>query len=67
MFVYISMLAAFVALGIPLCSSKLGKWGRAVYCIGAAVVFVVISALRFQVGYDYSMYGARYFDMKYSD
>ncbi|MGN0695392.1 MAG: EpsG family protein [Oscillospiraceae bacterium] len=67
MYVYIMMLAVSVAAGIPLCSSKCGKWGRAVYCILGAVAFTVISAMRFQVSYDYNLYGAMYSEMTYND
>lgn len=64
---YVGLLAASVFLGIPLCSKKAGKWGRAVYCAALAVIFIVISASRFLVGYDFAAYGKSYFDMKYLD
>lgn len=67
MAVYILLLIGTVLAGIPLCSEKCGKWGRMVYCIALALVFIVISAVRFQVGYDYNLYGGTYFNMKYMD
>lgn len=67
MSVYIFMLLGVVMLGIPLCSERCGKTGRIIYCTGAALVFIFISALRFQVGYDFNLYGGTYFNMKYMD
>lgn len=65
MLIYFFLLAGVAAAGLPLCSPKCGKTGRAIFCIAAAIVFIVISALRFQVGYDYNLYGGTYFNMKY--
>ncbi len=65
MLIYFFMLAGVVAAGIPLCSKKCGKSGRIIFCVAAAIAFTVISALRFQVGYDYNLYGGTYFNMKY--
>lgn len=65
MLIYFFLLAGVIAAGIPLCSKKCGKTGRIIFCAAAAVVFIVISALRFQVGYDYNLYGGTYFNMKY--
>lgn len=65
MLIYFFLLAGVAAAGIPLCSKKCGKTGRIIFCAAAAVVFIVISALRFQVGYDYNLYGGTYFNMKY--
>ena len=67
MLLYIILLLGVVLLGIPLCSKKCGKWGRIVYCVTAAIDFAVIAAVRFQVGYDYNLYGGTYFNMKYMD
>ncbi|MGN0674749.1 MAG: EpsG family protein [Oscillospiraceae bacterium] len=67
MTVYIFLLLGTVLLGIPLCSPKCGKAGRMIYCIGLAVVFIFIAAMRFQVGYDFNLYGGTYFNMKYMD
>lgn len=66
MTVYYLLLAAVIALGIPLCGKRCGKWGKIVYCIICAVGFTVISAIRFEVGYDYNLYGRVYYDMKYN-
>lgn len=63
--VYLVMLAAVVAAGIPLCSRKCGKAGRIIFCIAAALMFTFVSAVRFKVGYDYNLYGGLYFNMKY--
>ncbi len=52
-------------MGLPLCSKKCGKGGRIAYCVGFAAVFIFLSAMRFQVGYDYNSYGGMYFNMKY--
>ena len=65
MSIYFFLLVGVIAAGIPLCSEKCGKKGRLIFCIAAAVVFTLISALRFQVGYDYNSYGGMYFNMKY--
>lgn len=65
MAVYILLLLGVVAAGIPLCSDKRGKWGKIVFCCAAAAVFAFISAVRFQVGYDYNLYGGTYFNMKF--
>ena len=67
MVVYIALLAGCVLAGIPLCSSKCGKWGKAVYCAAAALAFVLITALRFEVGYDYLSYAGTFSRMKYWD
>ncbi len=63
--VYLVMLAAVTALGIPLCSKKCGKAGRIIFCVAAALMFAFVSAVRFKVGYDYNLYGGLYFNMKY--
>lgn len=63
--VYLVMLAAVVAAGIPLCSRKCGKAGRIIFCLAAALMFTFVSAVRFKVGYDYNLYGGLYFNMKY--
>jgi len=65
MLIYFFLLAGVVAVGIPLCSKKCGKTGRIIFCTAATLVFIVISALRFQVGYDYNLYGGTYFNMQY--
>lgn len=65
MAIYFFLLIGIVAAGIPLCSKKCGKTGKVIFCIAATVVFIVISALRFQVGYDFNLYGGTYFNMKY--
>lgn len=67
MTVYYLLLAAVVALGIPLCGKRCGKWGKIVYCVICAVGFIVISAIRFEVGYDYNLYGRTYYDMRFYD
>lgn len=64
---YILMLAGVVIIGIPLCDKKCGKWGKAAYCAAAAAAFIFIAANRFQVGYDFNLYGGTYFNMKYAD
>ncbi|MBP1549228.1 MAG: EpsG family protein [Oscillospiraceae bacterium] len=66
MLIYFFMLAGVIAAGIPLCSKKCGKAGRIIFCTASALVFVIISALRFQVGYDYNLYGGAYFNMQYA-
>lgn len=65
MLIYFFLLAGVIAAGIPLCSPKCGKTGRIIFCAAAAVVFILVSALRFQVGYDFNLYGGVYFNMKY--
>ena len=67
MAIYIFLLIGVVFIGIPLCSEKCGKSGRIIYCCAAAAVFIFISAMRFQVGYDYNSYGGMYFNMKYRE
>ena len=66
MLIYFFLLAGVAAAGIPLCSKKCGKTGRIIFCAAAAIVFIVMSALRFQVGYDYNLYGGVYFNMQYT-
>ena len=63
--VYLAMLAAVIAVGIPLCNKKCGKAGRIIFCIAAAIMFTLVAAARFKVGYDYNLYGGLYFNMKY--
>ncbi len=65
MLIYFFLLAGVAAAGIPLCSEKCGKTGRIIFCTAAAITFILVSALRFQVGYDYNLYGGTYFNMKY--
>lgn len=67
MTLYILLLLGVVIIGIPLCDKKCGKWGRAAYCAAAALAFIFIAANRFQVGYDFNLYGGTYFNMKYMD
>ncbi len=67
MTVYILLFLGAVLAGIPLCSKKCGRSGRIIYCVCMALVFIFISATRFQVGYDYNLYGGTYFNMKYYD
>ena len=65
MAIYIFLLVGVILVGIPLCSEKGGRSGRIIYCCAAAVVFIFIAAMRFDVGYDYNMYSYTYFNMKY--
>ncbi len=65
MAIYIFLIIGVIVAGIPLCSSKGGRSGRIIFCCAAAVVFIFMSAMRFEVGYDYNMYGAKYFSFKY--
>lgn len=65
MAIYIFMLIGVIALGIPLCGKRFGKTGKIVYCIIAAAAFIFISSARFEVGYDYNLYGGTYAKMKY--
>ncbi|MGN1303977.1 MAG: EpsG family protein [Oscillospiraceae bacterium] len=67
MFVYIALLAAFVFLGISICGKNCSKAGKAAYCVIAAVVFIFVSASRFEVSYDYNFYGRIYAGMNYSE
>lgn len=67
MFMYILMLAASVILGVILCGKRYGKIGRAVYCAVGAVAFIVISAVRFEVGYDFNLYSGKYLDLQWMD
>lgn len=67
MTVYYLLLAAVVALGIPLCGKRCEKWGKIVYCVICAVGFAIVSSIRFEVGYDYNLYGRVYYDMRFND
>lgn len=67
MFVYISLLALVVIAGIPLCGKKYKKWGKAVYCAAAALLFIFVSSVRFQVGHDYNSYASDYINMTFFD
>lgn len=61
------ILLALACAGMPLCSKKCGKWGKIVYCAVFAVLITVVSAIRFQVGYDFNSYGMVYADMFFRD
>ncbi len=63
--VYIFLLIGTVLVGIPLCSEKCGRSGRLIYCCAAAAVFMFISAVRYQVGYDFSLYGGTYYNIAF--
>lgn len=65
--VYISLLAAVVLPGIPLCSKKCGKWGRAVYCVLAALILIFVASVRLNVSYDYNYYAQAYTELTFSD
>lgn len=67
MTVYLLLLASSAIFGAVLCSEKLKKWGKLVYLILFALVFIFVSATRFEVGYDYNMYGSSYYDLLYED
>lgn len=67
MVVYISLLAAAVILGIPLCSKKCGKWGRAVYCVLAALILIFVASVRLNVSYDYNAYASIYTNLTFYD
>lgn len=64
---YYLLPAAAAALGVPLCGKRCGKWGKIVYCLICAAGFIIFSAIRFQVGYDYNSYGGLYYDMRFYD
>lgn len=66
MAIYIFLLIGVILVGVPLCSEKCGRSGKIIYCCAAAAVFIFMSAMRFQVGYDYNLYGGTYFNMKYA-
>lgn len=61
------ILLALACAGMPLCGKKCGKWGKIVYCAVFAVLITVVSAIRFQVGYDFNSYGGIYADMFLKD
>ena len=61
------ILLALACAGMPLCGKKCGKWGKIVYCAVFAVLITVVSAIRFQVGYDFNSYGMVYADMFFRD
>ena len=67
MAVYILLLAAVVIPGIPLCSKKCGKWGRAVYCVLAALILIFTASVRLNVSYDYNYYASAYTKLTFSD
>lgn len=66
MLIYYVLLALSCA-AMPLCREKCGKWGKIVYCAVFAVLFTVVSAVRFQVGHDFNSYGGIYTDMAFLD
>lgn len=66
MLIYYVLLALSCA-AMPLCRKKCGKWGKIVYCAVFAVLFTVVSAVRFQVGHDFNSYGGIYTDMAFLD
>ncbi|MDE6746673.1 MAG: EpsG family protein [Oscillospiraceae bacterium] len=61
------ILLALACAGMPLCGKKCGKWGKIVYCAVFAVLITVVSAIRFQVGYDFGSYGGTYANMFFRD
>lgn len=63
MIIYILLLAAAVIAGIPLCSNKYQRWGKIVYCSALALTFILIAVLRYGVGYDYHLYGAKCYNI----
>ena len=67
MFLYIALLAASVFLGLSVCGKKCGRAGRIIYCVIAALIFIFVSASRFEVSYDYNLYGRIYEGMTYSE
>ncbi len=67
MFVYLVMLAASVILGVILCGKRYGKVGKAIYCVVGAIAFIVISSIRFRVGYDFNSYGQMFANFQYQD
>lgn len=67
MTVYWILLAVSAALGIPLCHKRFGRAGKAAYCIIIGLVFIVVSAMRFQVGYDFHPYSGMYYNMRFND
>lgn len=54
MLIYFLLLISSLAVGIPLCRVKHGK---KIYCALFGVAFFVIAAIRYDVGYDYTLYG----------
>ena len=66
MLIYYVVLALSCAAA-PLCGKKCGKWGKIVYCAVFAVLFTVISAIRFEVGHDFKSYGGMYANMAFTD
>lgn len=69
MAVYWIILLLSAALGIPLCGLCERKESRTVllYCILAGAALTLISALRFCVGYDYSLYAGWYYELNFVD
>ncbi len=60
-----TLLAAIVLIGIPLCRKKAGK---AIYCGIAGFVLFFMAAVRKYTGYDYNLYGQIFLDyLRYPD
>ncbi len=59
--IYWIILIASVAVGIPLCNKKC-RFGREIYCFLVWAVLTLISAVRYDVGHDYNLYGGWYMD-----
>ena len=57
MLIYFLLLIGSMAVGIPLCRVKHGK---KIYCVLFGVIFFIVAALRYDVGYDYNLYGNWY-------
>ena len=57
MIVYLSLLAASVILGIPMCRNKVGK---IIYCVIMGIALFITAALRRSTGFDYNDYGWLY-------
>ncbi len=59
--VYWILLIASLAVGIPL--SRV-KYGKEIYCGLMGIVFIVVSAVRFDVGHDFNSYAAMYMNFQ---
>lgn len=69
MAVYWALLIACAAAGIPMCGLYKKREGRlpGVFCLIMGIALTVTAALRFDVGTDYNMYAALFYNMNFMD
>ncbi len=69
MTVYLILLAAAAAIGIPLCGIAENKKGLqcTIYCGVLALILAIVSAVRLSVGHDYNLYASVFYELNFMD